>query len=128
MVFYILLILWWLHVFGNQFFIIIREGDIIFHGDTLNVHISILWIVIPLAILATVLIIMVIVRDKKENETAIAWSKVNTRRAILILSPILLQAILFATGEPHGTSDAIGVMITIIQSYIIPIIFIPKKI
>ena len=50
-IFYILLFLWWMHNFGNLLFGIIKNGDTMFHGDTLDVHISISAIIIPLSIL-----------------------------------------------------------------------------
>lgn len=34
-----LLFIWWINVFGNLIYDIIVNGDTMFHGDTLNVHI-----------------------------------------------------------------------------------------
>ena len=127
MVFYILLGWWWLHAFGNVLYDIIRNGDAMFHGDTLDVHISLSAIVIPMSILALILIVLVIRKDRKMPEVHIPWGRSNNLKAIILLGPIAIQAFLFATGEPHGLTDQIGVIIAIIQSYLFPIIFFPER-
>ncbi|RMZ51737.1 hypothetical protein EB822_02080 [Flavobacteriaceae bacterium PRS1] len=122
-----MLIWFWIHNFGNLLFDIIKNGDTEFHGDTLNVHISISMIVIPLSIIALIWIIAVIRKDKKVAEVNIPWNKSNTRKALIILAPLPIQAILYTTGEAHGLTDEISVIITIIQSFLIAIVFFPKK-
>ena len=126
-VFYVLIILWWIHTFGNLLFGLIRDGDSTFHGDTLDVHISISMIVIPLSILAILLILGIILKDRKLPEVAIPWNRRNNIKILLILGPLPLQAIMYATGEAHGLTDEISVLITILQSFLIPIIFFPSK-
>ena len=126
-IFYVLLAWFWIHNFSNLLFDIIKNGDTEFHGDTLNVHISISMIVIPLSIIALIWIIAVIRKDKKLTEVNIPWGRTNKIKALIILAPIPIQAILFATGEAHGLTDEISVIITIIQSFLIAIIFFPKK-
>ncbi|NND52236.1 MAG: ubiquinol cytochrome C oxidoreductase, partial [Saprospiraceae bacterium] len=105
MFFYILLIWWWLHSFGNLLYDILRFGDTMFHGDTLNIHISLSKIVYPVSTLALILIIIVILKDRKMKEEQLPWHKNNTRLALLILGPVIVQAVLFAIGEPHGITD-----------------------
>ncbi len=126
-VFYGLLVLWWVHSFGNFIYDIIVNGDTEFHGDTLNVHVSLSMIVIPLAISMLLLIVAIIVKDRKLEAVNISWDKKNNKKAMLILGVLPLQAILFATGEPHALTDEISVLITILQSFLIPIIFFPTK-
>ncbi len=126
-IFYVLLIWWWIHNFGNLIFDIIKNGDTEFHGDTLNVHVSISMIVIPLSIVALLWVIAVIIKDKKLDNVAIPWHKSNTNKALVILAPLPFQALLYATGEPHGLTDEISVVITIIQAFLVAIIFFPKK-
>ncbi len=126
-IFYVMLAWFWIHNFGNLLFDIIKNGDTEFHGDTLNVHISISMIVIPLSIIAFIWIIAVIIKDKNLPEVNIPWSKSNTKKALIILAPLPIQAILFATGEADGLTDEISVIITIIQSFLIAIIFFPTK-
>ncbi len=127
MIFYGMLIWFWIHNFGNLLFDIIKNGDTMFHGDTLNIHVSISSIVIPLAIVFLTWIVIVIIKDRKMIEVSIPWSKRNNRLLLLILGPLPIQALLYATGKPHGLTDEIGVLITIIQSFLFGLIFIPKK-
>lgn len=123
--FYILLIWWWLHSFGSLLYDIFRFGDTMFHGDTLNIHISLSKIVYPLSVITMILVIWVIVTDRKMRTVQIPWHKNNTRLAFLVLGPVLIQAFLFATGAPHGITDKIGVVIAIVQCFALPLIFMP---
>jgi hypothetical protein len=118
-----LLGIWWVNVFGNLIFDIIKNGDTMFHGDTLNVHISITAIILPLAAIAMLLIVQVL-RTEKESVT-ISWTKKNRTllNIFLVMLPILF--ILLSTGETHGLTDQIGVIIAIAQCFYIPVIFRP---
>ena len=127
-IFYIMLAWFWMHNFGNLIYDIIKNGDTEFHGDTLDVHISISSIVIPLSVIALIWVVAVILKDRKLPEVSIPWSRSNTRKALIILSPLPIQAIMYATGEAHGLTDEISVVITIIQSFLLAIVFFPKKI
>ena len=98
-----------------------------FHGDTLNVHISISWIIIPLSILFLIWILATISKDRKMEDVEIPWSNKNNLKALLILGVLPMQALLYAIGEPHGLTDEISVIITILQSFLFGIIFIPNK-
>lgn len=120
-----LLGIWWLNVFGNLLFDILKNGDTMFHGDTMNVHVSISTIVIPLAILALLLIIMVLRTEGKE--TFIPWTKKNRTLLYLFLGMLPILFILLATGTTSGTSDQIGVLLAITQCFYIPFIFRPYK-
>lgn len=125
--FYALLAGWWLLGFGNLLFELLANGDIMFHGDTLDVHVSLAAVITPIAIIAAALIVALIRKDKKLRTTRTPWGKSNRLAAWIILSPLPLQALLFATGEPHGTTDEIAVVITIVQALLFPFIFVPKK-
>ncbi len=125
MIAYLLSIVWWVHVFGNLLYEIAVEGDTMFHGDTLNVHVSLSMIVIPLSIVSAILIGLWIRRDMNSSGTVINWSRRNTLLALLILGPLPIQAILLRVGEPHATTDEIGVLITILQCLLLPFIFFP---
>ncbi|AXT19172.1 ubiquinol cytochrome C oxidoreductase [Flavobacteriaceae bacterium AU392] len=127
-IFYLLLFWWWLHSFGNLLYDIIKNGDSMFHGDTLNIHVSISAIVIPLSIIALGLIIFIIKKDKQLQEVHIAWSRSNNIKVLIILGPLVLQGVFFAIGEPHGITDQIGVFIAIIQCFVIWLIFKPSRI
>ncbi|MBN3519223.1 ubiquinol cytochrome C oxidoreductase [Algoriphagus lutimaris] len=120
-----LLGLWWLNVFGNLLFDIFKNGDTMFHGDTLNVHVSISTIVLPLSAVALLLIIMVL-RIEKE-ELLIPWTQKNRTLLYLFLGMLPILFLLLSTGTPSGTSDQIGVILAITQCFYIPFIFRPYK-
>ena len=101
-VFYILLGWWFLHNFSDMLFEIATKGDTMFHGDTLGVHISLAQIVIPLAVLSLILIFLIIKKDREMEAVAIPWGQFNKRKALFILIPLPILAILFATGTPDG--------------------------
>ncbi len=126
-IFYAFLGLFWVHNFGNLLFDIIKNGDTMFHGDTLDVHVSISWIIIPLSIIFLIWILAIIYKDRKMENVEITWSKRNNLKALVILGVLPIQALLYATGEPHGLTDEISVIITILQSFLFGIIFIPRK-
>ncbi|MDN5205249.1 ubiquinol cytochrome C oxidoreductase [Fulvivirgaceae bacterium BMA10] len=125
--FYGLLVVWFIHVFGNLLFDIIKNGDHMFHGDTLNVHVSLSAIIIPLSLIAAVLIILSIWKDMNSNEVSISWSKRNRLLAFIVFGPLPIQAIFFATGKPHNITDQIAVIVAIIQCFAIPFILRPDK-
>ena len=85
-------------------------------------------IVIPLSIVTFLWILAVIRKDKKLDAVAIPWHRSNTKKALIIFAPLPIQAILYATGEPHGLTDEISVVITIIQAFLVAVILFPKKI
>ena len=122
---YTLLGLWWVHIFGNLLFDIVVNGDTEFHGDTMNVHISLSMIVIPLAIITLGLIILTVRKDMNSLPVTIPWSRKNARLAWIVFGPLPIQAILLATGQPHGTTDQIGVLISIAQCFLIPFVVRP---
>ncbi|WP_282079137.1 hypothetical protein [Aquimarina algiphila] len=128
LIFYVLIIWWWFHSFGNLLYDIIKNGDTVFHGDTLNIHVSISTIIIPLAIASMLLVVTIIYKDRKLPNTNIPWNRLNNIKALIVLSPLVLQMILFVIGEPHGITDSIAVIITIIQCFVVHLIFKPTKV
>jgi len=98
-----------------------------FHGDTLDIHVSLAAIVTPIALLGLILVVLAIRKDMKLPPGQVNWNRLNIRAAWIILAPLPLQILLLATGEPHGLTDEIGVVITIIQAILIPTIFLPKE-
>ncbi len=125
--FYILLLAWFVLVFGNYIYIVISEGGVQFQGDTLGINVSITGLVIGLSVVCLLAIAWVIWKDTRLEDKAIAWGRKNKLWASILLAFLPLQLILFATGEPHGTTDEIGVMITILQAILLPFVFIPRR-
>ncbi len=122
---YVLMGIWWVHIFGNLLFDIYTSGDTEFHGETMNVHVSLSAIVIPLSLVTILLMILTIRKDMHAGNVMISWSRRNTMLALIILGPLPIQAILLASGEPHGITDQIGVLISIAQCLAIPFIVRP---
>ena len=104
-VFYVLLAWWWIHHFGNYLYDIYKNGDTMFHGDTLGIHVSLTVVVIPLALITLLWIGLIIRKDSRMETVHIPWAKRNKLKAVLFLSPLIIQAILFAIGEPHGCNN-----------------------
>lgn len=124
-VYYVLLLLWFVHVFGNLLADIAINGDTRFEGDTLGVSISLFWIVLPLSALALLLIFLAIRADGRATPQSIPWNAKNRTLLWLILGPLPIQAILLASGEPHGVTDQIGVVLTIVQCFLLPLVVRP---
>jgi hypothetical protein len=118
-----LLAVWWINIFGNLIFDIIKNGDTMFHGDTMNVHISLTYIILPLAV-GAILFIAMTLRTQQES-VVISWNKKNSTLLYTFLAMLPILLILLSSGEPHGTSDQIGVLIAIAQCFYIPVIFRP---
>ncbi len=127
MVHKILVIIWYLFVFGNLFFDIAVNGDTMFHGDTLNVHVSLLSLVLPLGLFALGLIAFVFRKDLSLESPDIGWNRKNNRWFIILYGLLPIQIMLLAFGEPHGTTDQIGVVICILQALLVPLIVRPYK-
>ncbi len=126
LVYYVLLAVWFFHTFGNLLADIIVNGDSVFEGDTLGVKVSLTWIVVPLSVLALSLIFMEIRADRRAAPQEIPWVAKNRNLLwLILLGPLPVQAVLLATGKPHGLTDQIGVVMTILQSFLIPVILRP---
>lgn len=124
-VYYVLLLLWFVHVFGNLLADIAINGDTTFEGDTLGISISLFWIVLPLSVLALLLVLRAIRADRRATPQLIPWSAKNRKMLWLILCILPIQAVLLASGKPHGLTDQIGVILTIVQCFLLPLIVRP---
>ena len=124
-VYYVLLLLWFVHVFGNLLADIAINGDTTFEGDTLGVSISLFWIVLPLSALALLLVLLAIRADRRATPQSIPWNAKNRKMLWLILGVLPIQAILLASGSPDGLRDQIGVILTIVQCFLLPLIVRP---
>lgn len=113
-VFYSLLVLWYGSMIGNSFFEVFAGDGYMFHGDTLNVHLDLSFIIIPFMIVMGALVVKVILEDLNHSFVA-KGTKKNKFWAILLLAPIPVQIVLFYMGEPHGITDKIGVIIALLQ-------------
>jgi hypothetical protein len=95
-----------------------------FTGDTLGVDVS-LAVVAPLLMgIAAALALFWIVRDARSGmprPALSAWSSRNTRWVLALAALLPMQLVLLRVGEPHGTTDQIGVLVTIAQWFLLSV-------
>lgn len=113
-IFYSLLGVWYGSIIANAIFEVFKGERYMFHGDTLNVHVDLTFILIPLILLLGAFVLYVVHADRKHRFTVKRHRK-NRIWAMLLLLPIPIQIILFNMGEPHGITDQIGVVIALVQ-------------
>ena len=118
--------IWFILTMGNFLLDILMNGDTRFNGDTLGVSVSLSAIVIPLSVIALGIIIFMIKTDLRSEEVEIQWNKKNKRNTFLIFGFLPIQAVLLMIGEPHALTDEIGVLISIAQCFVLPMIYRPK--
>ena len=100
-----------------------------FRGDTMGIDVSLAWVgplvfgAIALASLAWV------VRDLRRRQPRVAppWTGRNTALHIAAVSLLPLQLFLLRAGEPHGTTDKIGVVLTMLQWLLLNLSFVPWR-
>lgn len=121
-----LLIVWWVNFWGNLLTDILINGDTVFHGDTMNIKLSISMLIIPLSVLAIFLIYMFIRSESRQSlHHPLSWQPLNTILYRVFLVCIPLQFVLLRFGEPHGTTDAMGVVLTIVLAFYLPLVTRP---
>lgn len=113
-VFYVLLLVWYGSMIANSFYEVFVGEGYMFHGDTMNVHLDLSYVVIPLMIFIGAFVLYVVMDDRKQSFTAKGHKK-NVVWARILLIPIPVQVVLFYMGEPHGITDKIGVIIALLQ-------------
>jgi hypothetical protein len=113
-IFYSLLILWHGVMIANIFYEAFWGEGFVFNGDTMNIHINLSYIILPVMMLIGCLIVRVIRTDLKFTMHP-EWTRRNTNWAMVLLLPLFVQAYLFREGEPHGLTDKIGVVIALLQ-------------
>jgi len=113
-VFYSLLIVWYGSMIANAFYEVFAGQGYMFHGDTLNIHLNLAYVILPVMVLAGVLAGYVILKDKGTTFRAIRTKKNSYWLAALLL-PIPFQYFLLSGGEPHGLTDQIGVVLALLQ-------------
>jgi hypothetical protein len=96
-----------------------------FRGDTLGVDVSLAWVAPLFWSVLLLLSIIWVVRDLKRIEPRIVppWNRTNTILLAITLSFVPLQFVLLRFGEPHGTTDKIGVILTMLQWVLLNVSF-----
>ena len=116
--FYTLLPLWFGLYFADIAFAFYKNPEgLMFHGDTLDLHFNMGYPLLGIAGALLVLAIYWLMRDQKAGNTypQTPWSKRN--KTLGIIAGVLMVPIYFllSTGEPHATTDEIGVILIMIQ-------------
>lgn len=125
-----LLLLWNIPALIFAIEMILDPQSITFKGDTLGISVP---IGLPIALLyagSFLLVIYWIIRDifRKNKKLIInKWNHVNWYLFTAVLTLLPVQFILLRFGEPHGTTDQIGVVLTIIQLFLLVSSFYPWK-
>jgi len=95
-----------------------------FQGETLGVDVSLAIVAPAFMAVAAAAVVSWIVRDALRSAPRPAWnewSQRNTRWVLPLASLLPMQLLLLRVGEPHGTTDQIGVLITIAQWFLLSI-------
>lgn len=107
----------------------------VFHGDTLGVRLNLTWVAPTFHLVGVVLLALWLgglgrgaPEIGSEPEARVGGSAGAARGRILLLAGLLpVQFFLLRFGEPHGTTDAAGVLITIGQWLAVPWAFRPVR-
>jgi hypothetical protein len=114
--FRVVLLVWSLALAADVMHTVITDSDgFEFHGETLGIHLNLGWPVVLVTCGFTALALFWVIRDWRRGGTArrVPWTAGNTRGVIIFLALLPLQFLLLRFGEPYGTTDAIGVLVTI---------------
>ncbi|MDX1577117.1 MAG: hypothetical protein R3266_01480 [Gemmatimonadota bacterium] len=104
-------------------------GGFEFHGDTLGIHLNLGLPVVAVVLFFAGLALYWVVREARRNPPVRRppWTAFN--RTLFLFWGLLLpvQFVLRRFGEPHGTTDAIGVLLTIAQCPLLAAAFWPWR-
>lgn len=121
-----ILVLWHLFLAGGALHLAFSEPDSLrFRGDTLGIDLSLAWggpiLFGGFALLATVWV----ARRGQNTSKVPALGPRNRRLAYVIAALLPVQFVLLRFGPPHGFSDQLGVLLTLVQWGLIAAVFYP---
>jgi hypothetical protein len=128
--FHALLPLWLVPIgVGATYLSITRPEDFTFRGDTMGLSIPLAPVGIVLFGGIAALAVFWVVRDLRSGRRRerLPWTRGNTILVSGLLALLPIQLILLRFGEPHGTTDKIGVVITIVQWLLLGAALRPRK-
>ena len=98
-----------------------------FHGETLGVHLNLGIPVVIIVLAFSALAFYWAYREGKSSppRRSPAWTPKNTRLLSAFLLVLPIQFLLLRFGEPHGTTDAAGVLLTMAQTLLLPFALYP---
>ncbi|MDX5482873.1 MAG: hypothetical protein LPK07_14430 [Hymenobacteraceae bacterium] len=125
--FYMLLLLWYLPLLLDAVYLAIYNPEQMrFRGDTLGIDISVAAVIPAFLSLVFVLITYSMYLEQKRIRFVVpTWVRRNNFWLILLMGMLPVQCALLHFGEPHGTTDKVGVVLTILQCLLLPKVFQP---
>lgn len=101
--------------------------DYRFRGDTLGVDVSLAWVGPLLFGGFALLSILWVIRDlgRGRERAVLQWNRANYILLLIAVSLLPIQFLLLRFGEPHGTTDQMGVILTMLQWVLISLGTIP---
>jgi hypothetical protein len=114
---------------GNAVHGAIRDPDgLRFRGDTLGIDVSLTWVA-PLLLGAFLLLALywMLRKTRAADGARRIWTRRNTVLLSLALCVLPVQFVLLRFGEPHATTDEIGVLLTMAQWVLIAAALYPWK-
>lgn len=130
MPFHVLLLLWVVPLGAAATWLsIANPEDFRFQGDTLGIDVSLAPVGILLFGGLAVLALLWVIRDLRSGRRREAppWTRTNKLLGLGLLALLPLQLVLLRFGEPHGTTDQIGVVITILQWLLVGAALRPRQ-
>lgn len=126
--FHWLLVLWQLLIAGQACYnAFTSPEDYRFQGDTLGVDVSLAWVGPVFAGGFALLSIFWVLRDLRTRPKKVVpeWGRANFVFLLIVLGLLPIQFVLLRFGEPHGTRDQIGVILTMTQWILINVALFP---
>ena len=94
--------------------------DIRFRGDTLGIDVSIKWVA-PISYVVLFGLVLTWLALRAGSERSITEERESRPGFLILLLALLpIQFLLLRFGAPHGTTDQIGVIVTILQWVFLP--------
>jgi hypothetical protein len=128
--FHALLLLWVVPLgAGATWLTLTQPEDFRFQGDSLGIDISLAWAGPAIFGGFALLGIFWVIRDLRSGrrrETP-PWMPVNRWMGIALAALLPIQFALLRFGEPHGTTDQIGVILTILQWFLVGAALAPRR-
>lgn len=112
---------------ADALFDLVGGDPIIFQGDTLgiNIDVSVLFFTLQFGMFGLAVAWWVGVRDGAVHLNSVPLSKFRKHVAWICAGIVPLQIFLLMSGEPHGQSDQIGVIMTLTQGALLAFAFYP---
>jgi hypothetical protein len=102
-----------------------NPGGFRFRGDTLGIDVSLAWIGPLLFGLGAILSLVAAWRQFRHSPAVAPWNRRNMQWAVVLMAALPFQFVLLRFGSPGSLSDQIGVLVTIVQWFMVGRIFRP---